>query len=81
MAAEEFRPPWAPWVVGRYEREVDPETGLPEPTVVRLKCERCGDEHRARCGSGAPTQWVLRFAVAHAHRDPLDPLPKREERR
>lgn len=79
---EEFRPKWCPHVVGRFDREVDPDTGLPETTTVLIECERCGDRHRATCSSGAPTQWVLKFATGHLHRDPLaDPFPKQEKKK
>lgn len=79
MATEEYRPLWADHVVGTYEREVDKETGLPEPTTVRMKCEKCGATHQHKCTSGAPRQWILRFATVHVKcaRDVLkDEFPK-----
>lgn len=78
--AEEFRPKWAPHVVGTYEREVD-EDGKPEPTMVRFCCEVCKETGQHRCDSGAPRQWILRFAINHVHRDALNaPFPKQEKR-
>jgi len=71
MGREEYRPRWAPHVLGEYERELD-EDGKPEPTVVRMLCEACGDRHQHRCDSGAPITWILRFATNHLHRDVLD---------
>ncbi len=76
MSVEEYRPAWCPHVVGRFERKVD-EEGKPEAIRVDLECDECGELARATCESGAPRQWVLRFAQAHVHRDPLnDQFPK-----
>ncbi len=71
MSTETYSPRWALHVSGTYERAMDPVTGKPEPTIVRLACATCGDTHQARCESGAPRQWVLIYARAHVHRDVL----------
>jgi hypothetical protein len=71
-----YSPSWCPTVVGTFDREVDPETGRPEPTWVHLICGICGEKHQVKCESGAPTQWVLRFATNHLHRDPLKEKPR-----
>jgi hypothetical protein len=76
--AEKYSPTWAPHVAGEYERDTDPETGRPEPTWVRLSCGMCGESHRVRCDSGAPRNWVLKWAVLHAHRDPLKPSKEKK---
>lgn len=74
----EYSPKWCPHVKGTYEREVD-EEGKPVPTWVTMSCGKCGDVYRMRCDSGAPTQWILKFAVQHVHRDVLnDPFPKQK---
>lgn len=76
MARESFSPRWAPHVSGSFDRSFDPE-GRPEPTWVELSCSNCGETHRVKCESGAPTQWILKWASVHLHRDPLnDPFPK-----
>lgn len=81
MAEETYRPKWAPHVVGTYARELD-EDGKPEPTLVRFRCETCGEGGQRRCDSGAPIQWVLKFATNHLHRDALkDPFPPQEKKR
>lgn len=75
MATETFSPKWAPHCVGSFDRSYD-EDGKPEPTWVELSCSVCGAAHRAKCESGAPRDWVLRWANAHLHRDALkDPFP------
>ena len=76
-ASLEYRPRWAPHVVGRYgEREHDRETGEPEPQRVRMECERCGDTHQVECRSGQPREHVAKFAILHLHRDAMkQPLP------
>lgn len=78
---EEYSPAWNPNVKGIYTREVDPETGAPEPTWVVMSCSVCQDVYRVRCDSGAPRQWILKFATQHVHRDPLrDPFPAQKKR-
>ena len=70
VVAHEYRPKWAPHVVGMFvERVVDPETGEPDPQVVDLKCEVCGDTHRVECRSGQPREKVAKYALGHVHRD------------
>lgn len=69
MARETYAPEWAPWAKGTFERP-EPMT-LPSEIWVELSCDRCGATHRKFCESGAPRGWVLRWALVHAHRDPL----------
>jgi hypothetical protein len=81
MAVEVFRPKWAPHVSGTFERVLE-DDGTPARIVVELLCDRCKQTHQARCDSGAPTSWVLRFAVNHVHRDALiDEFPGQEKKR
>ncbi len=70
MASETWAPKWAPHASGTYERAIAPD-GSPEPTWVELKCAECGEAHRAKCESGMPREWILRWARVHLHRDPL----------
>ncbi len=69
----EFRPKWASHVVGTFQEPRADEDGRPEPTKVFMHCETCGERWQTTCASGAPRQWVLRYAVAHVHRDRMDP--------
>jgi len=73
---ETYSPKWCPHVSGSFVRASDPTTGKPEPTWVTMSCSVCNDVYRMRCDSGAPIQWILKFATQHLHRDPLrDPFP------
>lgn len=64
-------------MIGEFpEREFDPETGVAEPQVVRMRCSSCGDQHQVTCTTGAVRQWILRFASLHLHRDPMGPIPR-----
>lgn len=75
--ADSYSPKWAPHVSGSWTLTYE-DDGTPEPCVVLMTCATCGATHRTTCRSGMPRQWVLRFATAHAHRDPLrDPFPKK----
>lgn len=74
-----YRPAWCPHVQGTYRRAFDAD-GKPEAIWVELSCDACGDRHRARCESGAPRQWVLRYATAHVHRDVMA-VPMKEKTR
>lgn len=65
MAAETYAPAWCPWAKGTFDRE------KALPLKILLACEKCGECSEARCEQGAPRQWVLRWAVVHAHRDPM----------
>lgn len=75
-----YSPQWAPHVEGEFEPTKTNEEGAPEPNLVRIKCNVCGATHQVKCMSGAPRQWVLKFATVHAHRDPFAPLPKKESK-
>lgn len=70
---EEWRPDWAKHVLGRFTRRtVDPDTRLPEPQKVEIKCEQCGATWQVQCSSGLVRNHINNFAKSHAHRDPLD---------
>lgn len=69
---EEFRPPHAPHVLGRYGLPtIDPETRMPEPVRVECVCERCGARWQTLCASGRTREHVMRFGSVHLHADPL----------
>lgn len=77
---EEWRPPHAPHVVGRYgPRLVDEETGMPEAQTVRCVCEYpgCGATWQTQCASGRVREHVQRFGTVHLHRDPFGKVPTR----
>ena len=79
MPAEtEFRPQWAPHVVGTFAPpEFDRVRGVYEDLKVKLYCESCGGRAVATCNSGQPREHVNKFALVHLHRDPLKvPPPK-----
>jgi hypothetical protein len=70
----EWRPPWAPHVVGQIERAAwDHETGMREPQRWVVVCERCRAVYRGECHSGQPRTHVARFARLHLHADPFGP--------
>ena len=75
---EEFRPRWAPHVKGEHTARVVDERGVPEPQRWKCTCEVCGAIHGpVVCDSGMVRKHISNFAIAHAHRDPLnDPFPK-----
>lgn len=77
---EEWRPPFANHVLGRYTvRTNDPETGMPNEQTYEIVCEHHGCALRwgpSKCSSGAVRQHIANFAINHLHRDPLD-LPKK----
>ncbi len=70
----EYRPHFAPHVVGRYEDRPDSSELAPgEQPEQRwwVACGCCGAEHRGVCVTGAVRTHVIRFAALHLHRDPL----------
>lgn len=73
----EFRPKWCPHVRGEYTPRVyDPDAGQMQQQKWRATCEKCNEKWGpVLCDSGMVTQHIARFALAHLHRDPLDPLP------
>jgi hypothetical protein len=77
MSTQTYSPNWAPHVVGEYESAIDPETGRPEPTWVRMQCRTCGARHQVKCTSGSYRTWITKFATVHVHRDPLAPKEKK----
>lgn len=72
--SESWSPEWAQHVVGQWPpRTVDPETGIPEPQLVQIVCNKCQATYRTKCSSGAVRSWVNKFARVHFHGDPFDP--------
>jgi hypothetical protein len=72
MALVSWAPQWAPHVVGTHPAvERDPDTGQPEPVVVKMRCGRCNAYFQTTCNSGATRQHITRFAIQHAHKDPF----------
>jgi hypothetical protein len=68
----EYRPKFAPHVVGTYPpREWDEDEGEWGEQRVELACERCGQTHRVVCTSGRVRDQVARFALGHVHQDPF----------
>jgi hypothetical protein len=72
----EWRPPFAPHVVGWFEprpasRDLNP--GETPEQKWRVRCETCGDVFQGACSTGAIRTHIARFAAAHLHRDPLKP--------
>jgi hypothetical protein len=68
----EFRPDFAPHVVGRFEpRRFDLVDMAWDEQRIELECERCGSKMEKRCASGRPREHVARFALGHLHRDPF----------
>jgi hypothetical protein len=69
----EWNPGFARHVRGRYTvRVFDPETGLPEPQRIEVRCLLCGDTWQGTCLSGQVRTHIARFGAVHAHRDPLE---------
>lgn len=76
-----WSPDWAPHVKGWHEeREVDPETGIPESAGVGATCEhvdaagkRCGTKFQRQCASGLFRQWIAQFAMLHIHKEHFNP--------
>jgi hypothetical protein len=66
MSLLEWSPRWAPHVVGVYEAKPPGEEAK-----VTGRCGVCGEDFRRTCASGAPREWIARFARVHLHRDPL----------
>lgn len=78
----EFRPRWASHVLGEYtERTVDTETMIPEPQKWKATCEICKETWGpATCDSGMVRSHISKFAIAHAHRNPLTQgIPPRKD--
>lgn len=68
----EWRPDFAPHVLGRYtRREYDETTRTFEAQKVKIDCESCGDHFETMCESGNVRAHVSRFAQQHTHVDPL----------
>lgn len=75
----EYRPPWAPHVVGRYpERLWDKEASAWVEQKIIMTCEHpgCGGSFQTTCSSGMTREHVNNFAKSHVHRDVFkDPFP------
>jgi hypothetical protein len=69
----EYRPRFAPHVVGTYGSRFD-EAGEPQEQRIRMECTHrsCGEVQFRTCLSGQPRDHVTRFAILHLHRDPFD---------
>jgi hypothetical protein len=69
---EEWRPPFAKHVLGRYTpREHDPETGIVDQ-MYSIQCETCHQSFGpVKCTTGAVREHITRFAIQHTHRNPL----------
>jgi len=70
---EEWRPPFAEHVLGRFTtREEDPDNpGFPLPQRVEMTCETCGAIWRTWCSTGSVRVHITRFGAVHLHRDPF----------
>lgn len=81
---DEWRPPFAQHVLGKYERRTVNDDGTADEQRVVVVCEQCkarcrcckgvcscGAEFRTVCTTGSTRTHVSRFAVLHLHRDPL----------
>ena len=77
----EWRPPYAPHVLGRWTQRVFDDDGLPEEQKVVVRCEfpGCGGVFERACTSGLVQQHVQRFAIVHLHRDVLYVRPRKVE--
>ncbi len=77
---EEYRPPMAPHVVGRYSKRTTDPDGVPDEQLWEAACERCGTTYGpAPCASGMVRQHISAFASSHVHRDALsDGFPERK---
>lgn len=70
----EWRPPFAPFVVGRYQRRsFDHEVGMPNPQKVTMECTSCAVTWQTMCATGNVRSHIAKFARLHLHRDVLDP--------
>jgi hypothetical protein len=68
----EYRPSFAPHVVGRYGARVwDAGLGRFEEQRIDMTCETCAATMRRTCDSGRVREHVQRFGLQHLHRDPL----------
>lgn len=75
----EWRPAHAKHVVGRWNRRVFDDDGLPEEQTVAMVCEHCKAEATRQCSSGLVQQHVQRFAIVHLHRDVFHVRPRKVE--
>ncbi len=65
-ALNEFRPPWATHVVGRFPDPVrDAVDGFLNTIRVEITCEACGAVLSIPCSGAAPRAKVLGFATHH----------------
>jgi hypothetical protein len=65
---ESWSPRWAPHIDGKYEPiSYDPDTGMPEPAKVTMRCTRCGVEWQTMCSSGQQRSHIQTFAQQHLH--------------
>jgi hypothetical protein len=71
VSREEYRPPWAPHVVGLIDPHALDVDSMPIPRRIDIRCEHsgCGATWQATCTSGAVRTHVNNFAKSHVHRD------------
>jgi hypothetical protein len=72
-----WRPPAAPHVEGEWTDRVFDERGMPEPQLIKMRCEKCGETWQTQCTSGLVRNHIQRFALIHLHRDVLNHVPKK----
>lgn len=79
QAHTKYVPPWARHIEG--EVAPKPEGADPaDPVLIRAKCTLCGATWQRQCTSGMHRTWIGKFALAHLHRNRLDPLPTEEKK-
>ena len=66
---QEWSPPWAPHVLGRYTAREQPLEGEPQqPQRVEAVCKKCGGEPwRGVCTTGNVRGKISTFALEHRH--------------
>lgn len=74
-----WRPPSAPHVEGEWTDRVFGDDGMPEPQLVKMRCEKCGETWQTSCVSGLVRNHVQRFAMVHLHHDVLNYVPRKIE--
>jgi hypothetical protein len=65
----QWRPPFAPLVLGEYEARPIVEPGETPEQRWSVRCERCGATFRGVCTTGAVRSHIARFAAQHVHSD------------
>jgi hypothetical protein len=75
---EEWRPPYASHVVGRWTKlEAEPD-GAHLPQTYTMTCELCNQSWGpTKCTSGLIKNHIATFAIQHLHRSPLEAPTKK----